>query len=454
MRDAEPTFPGGPAPSRVPDDLTIEAQSDGTSQATGARGRSPWLELRLTMLSPDSRQIAARRDSVRRRDRVRQLEELRRTLRVGSLVVAPVLFATALSLALRFPDRGPELFALWTTEAAAVGLLHVLAGRAARRSILALTVVFSIVPAIGLPTTLAIEPDTFLMMITGFAILPVAVPLFLTWPRIVRTTWILAYATALSTLAIFVGFAGTVGMARMDIAIDVSLGCLIGWIGGELLERPRLRSLEHDLELRRLNRVLRGHATTDPLTGLANRRQLETDLGLLAVSLRQAESPCTVVMLDLDRFKRLNDELGHAAGDAAMRAVASELRSLVRGRDTVYRYGGEEFLVILPDTALEGGVDVAERIRLAIERLSIPAATTGALLTISGGVAVSEPPHLTWDAVLAASDAALYQAKAGGRNRVCCATAEAISAEAAGSHPERRASVMRALRPEDRTAGA
>ncbi len=361
----------------------------------------------------------ARRDSVRRRDRVRQLEELRRALRLGSLIVPPILFGTAVLLGLRYPTRGLELFALWTAEAAAVAALHPLASLASRRRMIRLTLLFAFVPAIGLPITLALEPGTLLQMNSAFATLPVAVPLFLAWPRPVRTAWLVGYAAAFGAIALITGFGHIVGSARTDIAVDTLIGCLIGWAGGELLERPRLRSIDHDLELRRLNRVLRGHATTDALTGLANRRQLETDLGLLAVSLSQSDAPCGVLIFDLDRFKRLNDALGHVAGDEALRLVAAELGRIVRGRDTIYRYGGEEFLAILPNTQLAAALEVAERIRLAIEGLSIPSSLSGnTTLTISGGVAVAIPPHPDWDRVLALADAALFTSKTEGRNRI------------------------------------
>ena len=126
-------------------------------------------------------------------------------------------------------------------------------------------------------------------------------------------------------------------------------------------------------------------------------------------------------MLDLDRFKRLNDELGHALGDAALRSVSAELLRVVRKRDTIYRYGGEEFLVIMPDASLEAGSSGCERIRAAISGLRIRAGAGPApgSLTISCGVAFSLVAREHWEAVMAAADSALYEAKAGGRNLVC-----------------------------------
>ncbi len=361
---------------------------------------------------------------------IRQLDELRRTLRLGSVVIAPILVITGLTFAVRFPVSGPALIALWVLGAVATGVLYPLALHAPRKFIVRLTLVMAAIPAICLPGTLAIEKGTLISMAGALAMVPVAVPLFFGWSRNLRTAWVVGYALLLS---IFVGLTGPGELDatnRVDVIIDIGVGSLMGWIGGALLERPRLQTIATELELRRVNRILSGHATTDPLTDLLNRRRLTTDLGLLAVSLRQSDAPCAVLMFDLDRFKRLNDELGHAGGDDALRLVGATLKQTVRGRDTVYRYGGEEFVVILPDANLQAGMRIAERIRLAIEGLCIPTRAGDAVdtLTISGGVAVSLPPHGDWDAALRVADFALYEAKAGGRNQVRSATPEAVSA--------------------------
>jgi diguanylate cyclase (GGDEF)-like protein len=208
---------------------------------------------------------------------------------------------------------------------------------------------------------------------------------------------------------------------RVDLATNVVIGSAIGWIGGELLERLRARTLEQEIELRRLNHELRVGATTDSLTGLANRRQLEADLLWLSTTRPGQLNTCAFLMLDLDRFKRLNDDLGHADGDAALRLVAAELRRVIRGSDTIYRYGGEEFLVIMPDSSMDAATATAERIRVAIADLRIKASTEpgAGVLTISCGVALSLVAREHWGTVIAAADSALYQAKASGRNRTC-----------------------------------
>jgi diguanylate cyclase len=217
------------------------------------------------------------------------------------------------------------------------------------------------------------------------------------------------------------------------------IGVSIGWIGGELLERMRERTLAQEIELRRLNLELQIRATTDALTGLANRRQLDTDLEVLSTSRLGGAGSCAFIMLDLDRFKRLNDELGHAAGDEALRRVSAELSAAIRQRDRSYRYGGEEFLVIMPDASLEAAAVAAERIRSAILKLEIRAGARpdAGHLTISAGVAFSLNAREHWEEVLAAADSALYRAKAAGRDQVCVAPA-VVHEHAATSNRDRR----------------
>ena len=157
-------------------------------------------------------------------------------------------------------------------------------------------------------------------------------------------------------------------------------------------------------------------AATDPLTGLANRRHFET-----AINLRQNQGPdakFAIAMLDLDHFKRVNDRYGHATGDAVLKYVAKACLDTVRGKDVVARIGGEEFALLLNDADDHMAADVAERVRLAIEQLSIPTSAGGALrITASVGVAFCQPGLRATD-LLAQADAALYKAKAAGRNRL------------------------------------
>jgi diguanylate cyclase (GGDEF)-like protein len=365
--------------------------------------------------------------------------ELRRALRTGTVLVAFILVATGCLLGARYPMRAVPFFVLWTTGGIACFALFVAAGRASPRMVVPLSVLFTIIPATLLLGT-AIEPGTLLAMASGFTMLPVAVPLFLAWHRRVRTTWLLAYAAVFGGVILVTGFGHLQPVQRIDLTTNVMIGVSIGWIGGELLERMRERTLEQEIELRRLNLELQIRATTDALTGLANRRQLDTDLEVLSSSHLGGAGSCAFIMLDLDRFKRLNDELGHAAGDDALRLVSAELTRVLRERDRSYRYGGEEFLVIMPDASLDAAAAAAERIRTAISQLEIRAGArpNAGHLTISGGVAFSLNAREHWEEVLAAADSALYRAKAAGRDQICVAPAVVHEHPATSSRGRRR----------------
>jgi two-component system cell cycle response regulator len=165
-------------------------------------------------------------------------------------------------------------------------------------------------------------------------------------------------------------------------------------------------------------------ALTDGLTGVYNQRYLRGHLKALADQAAAAAGQLAVLMIDLDRFKSINDRYGHAAGDAALKVVADAIRQHVRVFDTVARYGGEEFVVIMPGATRAEGESVAERLRGAIAALQFSAAGGPMPLTVSIGVAAMAATPRVGDgcrldeALLHAADAALYRAKAAGRNRV------------------------------------
>lgn len=160
-------------------------------------------------------------------------------------------------------------------------------------------------------------------------------------------------------------------------------------------------------------------AVLDPLTALANRGEFERVLEAYRRDAgKQRPPPATLVYVDLDLFKRLNDTLGHAAGDAALRHVARVLEAAVRDGDLVARIGGEEFAVWLPETPLAQGLEVAERIRESVDRTNWQWAGDRHRLTTSCGVASYPEPIRDLLNLPAAADAALYRAKQGGRNRV------------------------------------
>lgn len=157
---------------------------------------------------------------------------------------------------------------------------------------------------------------------------------------------------------------------------------------------------------------------TDPLTGIANRRRL-IERGEEEIARAQRFGhPLTVIMLDLDRFKAINDGHGHALGDRVLREVAQACVAALRDIDLVARSGGEEFAILLPQTPLARGLEVAERLRLAIAAIEIVAAEARVPVSASFGVAEYGPSDASIDQVMARADRALYRSKADGRNRV------------------------------------
>ena len=152
-------------------------------------------------------------------------------------------------------------------------------------------------------------------------------------------------------------------------------------------------------------------ASTDPLTGLLNRRMLENHARALRLQQRQF----TVAMGDLDLFKKLNDAYGHDTGDRALRAFSGVLRATLRDEDLAGRYGGEEFLILLPDCDPAAAHAVLERVRLDLG----PTILQGGLpsFTVSFGVAADDP-DVPLDEIVARADTALYQAKEAGRDRI------------------------------------
>jgi len=273
-------------------------------------------------------------------------------------------------------------------------------------------------------TTLVLERGTVAsqgdVSIAYIAMLLVSTGLFLPWRPTWHVGW-LASAVVISVVATRGGAGSGLGVPELVV---IGMAALASGVGQQLAYARLRRGLEQQFELRAvtqlsqrqehqvsaLNRELVQTARIDAVTGLGNRRGLDEALE------RLAGQRLAAILLDLDHFKAFNDRFGHLAGDAALARVGQLLHDSVRGDDLVFRYGGEEFLVLIPGGEEDGAAQLAERIRVTLR----DDADTGAQgLTVSAGVAAadrfssSDPLPL-----LRRADTALYQAKREGRDRV------------------------------------
>ncbi len=170
---------------------------------------------------------------------------------------------------------------------------------------------------------------------------------------------------------------------------------------------------EKELKLEKENKILEEQSITDALTGIKNRGAIMEELESRINQSLNYRSPLTIAMFDIDRFKNINDTKGHVFGDKVIREVANIISSDIRGLDSVGRYGGEEFLIILPNTRKENAIFVCERIRTKIEEFDFG---EGVKVTISGGVVDYKAEGIT--EFIDRADIKLYEAKNNGRNRI------------------------------------
>ena len=227
---------------------------------------------------------------------------------------------------------------------------------------------------------------------------------------------------AAAGIAVYVIVMGRINLAMAGVVPTNPAGIISMWIGfmavgivvGMLADL--VGRLAHSLTQRRkMVEELENQALSDALTGLGNRRHAEEVLRIEWARLQRGDTPCSVALLDIDHFKRVNDNYGHDVGDIVLQSVAETMTKSVRPTDYAFRWGGEEFLLVLPGSDVVGGKTVAERIREHVESTPLP---TGSAATVSGGVSeISVQKSI--EESLKAADTALYTAKEGGRNQIC-----------------------------------
>lgn len=238
-------------------------------------------------------------------------------------------------------------------------------------------------------------------------------PLLLTWPVTfaaavlsARVAWVTVSVAAL-VFAVLAPFSRGVDGVVLWIEVAASL-VAICW----MVVRVQHQSL-------RLRETLSNLARTDPLTGLVNRRGFDEALAREHARSRRGAGPMALLLVDIDHFKRVNDRYGHLAGDDLLAATASTLISHVRAGDVLGRFGGEEFVALLPGAGQEQACWIAERLRERVRASAIPSLGAEATVTVSIGVAALGRDGNELFELLAAADAALYRAKQAGRDRVC-----------------------------------
>jgi diguanylate cyclase (GGDEF)-like protein len=251
-----------------------------------------------------------------------------------------------------------------------------------------------------------------LIVIAGYLIIPNQ----LSHRLLIATTF------SLSTLALFLSGRRLADPVTANLIWETMiLTNVIGIVVSTRFYRLRRRQYLAWVELERVRDELHVMATVDGLTGVMNRRRfLEIAETELARSRRYGR-PLSMIAVDLDHFKDVNDTLGHAAGDDVLAALARTLQDQTRRQDVVGRIGGEEFAVILPETTGEAAVELAERMRVNLSAVKLAVGGVPLTVTASLGVVQVRATDRTVEAALQRADAALYQAKRGGRDRVAAA---------------------------------
>jgi diguanylate cyclase (GGDEF)-like protein/PAS domain S-box-containing protein len=216
------------------------------------------------------------------------------------------------------------------------------------------------------------------------------------------------------------------GLRKNGAEIDVEVHTSAMEIGGKLALISLLMDVSERLrserEVQALHDKLREQSTHDALTGLYNRRYLEETLGRELISAERHGHPVSVIMGDLDHFKSVNDRYGHLGGDEALRVFGDLMKRHARGSDIYCRYGGEEFLLVLPQMAQDSAMERAEQLRSAMAATPVSHGASRIAVTVSFGVATFPGDGRTGDDLIAAADRALYAAKAAGRNCVRIST--------------------------------
>ena len=382
--------------------------------------------------------------------------ELQKNVYLASWIVACGIAASIVATCLLQPSATPLITAVGVPLVAIAAFIGRQIRRAWRRQVVVLGMLVALLPLLSTAASVAIAPQWEDAAVASIGLMPLAFAVFIPLERKPHLIWLAAADCA------FVGIAVLIGTTSIDpghpsgILVAAALATVFSLAANELQLRRRCatseqllgvrrlyaRMKEHELDLRRqddfllmqqetlvvqqaellrLNEELEAIARLDALTGLGNRLRLNEDLAQLAGRIERTGGTAGLLLMDLDHFKRLNDTAGHLAGDAALRGVAEVLRQTSRVGDGLYRYGGEEFLVILHDADQSVLAATGQRYITAIETAAVPHPnnTPYGVVTASGGItALSQANSMDVDISLRNADEALYAAKESGRNRL------------------------------------
>lgn len=377
----------------------------------------------------------------------------RRDLREAIQITAPIAVAVAISSALLFAIASPVRFPIAILVIVLLlGIWRLSLGRLRRRPHVA---GFALIVSILLCRilTLYLDGSSANLAEAYFGLVVVASALFLPW----SSRWHIAWLTV---AGVIYGLAAFTLPAMADnraygIAYAVT-AILISYAGNVLVQNRRGRRWSAELllrdqrsTLREAQTRLRAAAHEDPLTGLSNRRRLDEDIAAISARMARRRFGMAAVMVDLDAFKAYNDSLGHPAGDKVLSASASAIRAAARAGDRVYRYGGEEILLLLEEGSRVAALAAAERVVRAVARLSLPhpAASIGHI-TVSAGSSASQGRSIALWAIIDEADRAMYQAKAlGGDRAIAFQSAADEPGEPAGGVAETVPAPRSTIRP-------
>lgn len=369
------------------------------------------------------------------RFRASQRGRLRDSARHGMVLVIGTALFEGVWLSLFHRDAVVLLAGINAAIALVAALGYMWIGTRARRH--PEGVVFAVLATVDVGTIAlgVYHPALGLVAAGHLLLLPTIVALLIPWATRIHVWWLVVHSAATlvySTVATEAALSGGTPDAKLTLLLMAIVVSQFGHVTAlrarvlSFVQIDRIRALNRQARrdhsrLDRLNGILEQTARTDELTGLKNRSSLKRDLRAIRARIARHRESYGFLVLDLDRFKAINDELGHVVGDDVLRTIAGSLKDAMRADDSTYRYGGEEFVVLMQVREPHDALVAAERVRRIIEGLDIPHPGNPPhdRATLSVGVAVIGPDDLAADddAWFARADVALFRAKEYGRNR-------------------------------------